>query len=176
MALLAEEVVEEWLNRNGYFTIRGIKIGVHEIDILAIKPLPNGGHECRHVEVQASINPIAYVSKVPKAIQKKHGIAPDNAKTRSTAMLSQGVAEWVEKKFHHPKKQKMRESLCQGEWSFELVVHRVRHPEELGVFREAGVVIHQLDDIIAEMVERKHLIRSASGNDLVDLILLGREE
>jgi len=30
MALLAEEVVEEWLNRQGYFTIRGIRLGVHE--------------------------------------------------------------------------------------------------------------------------------------------------
>jgi len=28
MALLAESVVEEWLNRNGFFTIRGIKHGV----------------------------------------------------------------------------------------------------------------------------------------------------
>ena len=27
MALLAEEVVEEWLNRQGYFTIRGIRLG-----------------------------------------------------------------------------------------------------------------------------------------------------
>ncbi len=26
MALLAEELVEEWLNRNGFFTIRGIKV------------------------------------------------------------------------------------------------------------------------------------------------------
>jgi hypothetical protein len=39
MSLLGEEVVEEWLNCNGYFTIRGIKVGVDEIDILAIKPL-----------------------------------------------------------------------------------------------------------------------------------------
>lgn len=35
MSLLGEEVVEEWLNRNGYFTIRGIKVGVDEI--------PSGG-------------------------------------------------------------------------------------------------------------------------------------
>jgi hypothetical protein len=37
MALLAEEIVEEWLNRHGYFTICGIKMGVHEIDLLAVK-------------------------------------------------------------------------------------------------------------------------------------------
>lgn len=36
MALLAEEIVEEWLNRQGYFTIRGIKMGVQEIDLLAV--------------------------------------------------------------------------------------------------------------------------------------------
>jgi hypothetical protein len=40
MALLAEEIVEEWLNRDGWFTIRGIKIGVDEIDILAIRAFP----------------------------------------------------------------------------------------------------------------------------------------
>ena len=27
MALLAEEIVEEWLNHRGYFTIRGVKSG-----------------------------------------------------------------------------------------------------------------------------------------------------
>ena len=37
MALLAEEIVEEWLNRQGYFTIRGVKVGVHEIDLLAVR-------------------------------------------------------------------------------------------------------------------------------------------
>ena len=31
MALLAESLVEEWLNRAGYFTIRGLKHGVDEI-------------------------------------------------------------------------------------------------------------------------------------------------
>lgn len=37
MALLAEEIVEEWLNRLGFFRIRGVKIGVHEIDLLAVR-------------------------------------------------------------------------------------------------------------------------------------------
>ncbi|MDA3926002.1 MAG: hypothetical protein PF904_14995 [Kiritimatiellae bacterium] len=59
MALLAEEVVEEWLNRQGYFTIRGIRLGVHEIDLLAFKPGLKGKHICRHIEVSVSTNPIA---------------------------------------------------------------------------------------------------------------------
>ena len=48
MALLAEEIVEEWLNRNGYFTIRGIKLGVHEIDLLAIA-VRGSTIEARHI-------------------------------------------------------------------------------------------------------------------------------
>ena len=36
MALVAEALVEEWLNRKGYFTIRGAKIGQGEIDLLAV--------------------------------------------------------------------------------------------------------------------------------------------
>lgn len=35
MALLAEQLVEEWLNRQGYFTIRCIKIGVH-VDLINV--------------------------------------------------------------------------------------------------------------------------------------------
>ena len=36
MALLAESLVEEWLNRKGFFTIRGLKQDVDEIDLLAV--------------------------------------------------------------------------------------------------------------------------------------------
>ncbi|MGE0557802.1 MAG: hypothetical protein AB7E73_12575 [Burkholderiales bacterium] len=70
MALLAEEIVEEWLNRQGYFTIRGIKVGVHEIDLLAVKHHVDGKPECRHLEVQASMRPVSYISRVPKRDQK----------------------------------------------------------------------------------------------------------
>jgi len=49
MALLAEEIVEEWLNHQGNFTIRGIKLGVNEIDLLAVKPNKDGTTECRQI-------------------------------------------------------------------------------------------------------------------------------
>ena len=61
MALLAEELVEEWLNRQGYFTIRGIKIGVQELDLLAVR-FKDGKSECRHIEVQASMRPMSLQS------------------------------------------------------------------------------------------------------------------
>ncbi len=37
MSLMGEQLAEEWLNRRGYFTIRGIKIGTGEIDPLSVR-------------------------------------------------------------------------------------------------------------------------------------------
>lgn len=141
MSLLGEEVVEEWLNRKGCFTIRGIKLGVYEIDILAIKPLPNGEHECRHVEITLSVNPISYISKVPKAIQKERGIGANNAKRRVEAELRQGVAEWIGKKFDLPGMEDLRQRLCPGKWKKELVLNKVKHAEEIALFQEAGIEV-----------------------------------
>jgi len=173
MALLGEEVVEEWLNRKGYFTIRGIKLGVHEIDILAFKPDPKGQHECRHIEVQVSTNPISYISKVPKKIQKERGVGPDSAKDRPVEELRLWIAEWIEKKYDHPKKVELRNRLFPGKWSKELVVNEVKHPDELQLFRELGVSILLLKDIVRETATSKHIVASAAGGDLLTLMQLG---
>jgi hypothetical protein len=174
MSLLGEEVVEEWLNRNGYFTIRGIRVGVDEIDILAMKPLPGRKHECRHIEVQLSTNPISYISKVPSAIRKQTGIAPHNAKKRDHQQLKQGVKEWIDAKYDSPRKDEMRQKLCPGTWSKELVVGVVKHEEEIDLLREAGVTIHRLKDIVSEMTKKQTLVKSAAGADLLDLMLVGK--
>lgn len=173
MSLLGEEVVEEWLNRNGYFTIRGIKVGVDEIDILAIRPLLDGKHECRHIEVQISINPISYITKVPAAIRKQTGIGPHNAKKRDVAQLTQGVHEWVEAKFNQPRKVDLRNRLCPDSWTNELVVGTVKHEDELDLLKQAGVTIHRLKDILSEMAEKSTVVKAAAGADLFDLMLLG---
>jgi hypothetical protein len=175
MALLAEEIVEEWLNRNGFFTIRGIKIGVHEIDLLAIG-FRNGDIHCRHVEVQASVRPVSYVTALPKEIQKSTGRGPANARARTLLEVQGGVDEWVEKKFQLPAKHSLRQSLFRGAWSFELVVHRVKFEEELQEIEKRGIMIHRLDDIIAEMSRPASIITSASGSELLELVLLGKNK
>lgn len=172
MALLGEEVVEEWLNRNGYFTIRGIKLGVHEIDILAFRPHTDGHHECRHIEVQISSNPISYICRVPKRLQREHHIAPNNAKTRPKEVIEEGIREWIANKFEHPKKVKLRDQLYQGEWTRELVVNQVKHGDELPLFEEAGIKVFRLETIVREMIEKRTLIEAASGNDLFTLMRL----
>ena len=146
------------MNRNGYFTIRGIKIGAGEIDILAIRPLPNGRYECRHVEVHVAINPIGYITV-------------RGAKKRDAAQLRQGVQEWVKKKFSESSKIELRNRLCAGSWTKELVVGAIKHEDELNLLQKAGVTIHRLKDILAEM-GKPSVVRAATGADLYDLMLL----
>ncbi len=171
MALLAEEIVEEWLNRQGFFTIRGIKLGVHEIDLLALR-IYEKDVECRHIEVTASVRPMSYLTDVPKEIRKTTGRPPKSPVHRTTEELQIGIKEWVDKKFNLPRKCQLRQKLYPGKWSYELVVHKVLHPEELDLFRDAGIKIHHLKDIVLELANKKMIINSASGASLVELVLL----
>lgn len=175
MALLAEELVDEWLNRNGYFTIRGIKLGIHEIDLLALRV--NGSNiEARHIEVQASVHPVSYFSPLPKEVRKITGRGSNSSKTRSEKELRAGIQEWVNKKFYLEKKEKIRQKLYPGHWSFELVIHKLKYQDELDLLREHDIVIHNLDEIVASLSKGNNtVIQSASGSDLLELINLGRD-
>jgi hypothetical protein len=173
MALLAEEIVQEWLNRQGYFTIRGIKIGVDEIDILAIKPLGNSRIECRHFEVQSSMRPVGYVTNVSKAIQKATGRASGSAKERTEEELITGVKEWIEKKFDAKKKMDLMKNLCPSKWSKEFVINVVRSNAEIELMRKQGVTIHHLKDVVSDISKNGGMLQSARGADLTDLILMG---
>ena len=171
MALLAEELVEEWLNRQGYFTIRGIKLGVDEIDILATKFLYDGSIEYRHLEVQASMRPMSYISKVPKEIQKQG--RPANSASRTDEELIQGVKEWVEKKFKKTRKVKLMKELAPVKWSSELVINNVKSECEVKLIENHGIKIIPLTEIINELHRKEFVIQSASGADFVDLVNIG---
>jgi hypothetical protein len=60
MALVAETLVEELLNRQGYFTIRGIKTGQGETDLLAASFREP---DALHVEITVPANPIGYIRR-----------------------------------------------------------------------------------------------------------------
>ena len=176
MALLGEEVVEEWLNRLGYFTIRGIKLGVDEIDLLAFKPKAGGAHECGHIEVQFSTNPVSYISAVPEEIRKQRGIGAQNAKVRPEAELQRGITEWIWKKFDQPKKKDLLHRIWPGQWTRELAVNVVKHPEELELFEKAGISILRIKDVIRDLMTKKTTISSAAGGDLITLMKLGMND
>ena len=172
MALLAEEIVEEWLNRQGYFTIRGVKVGVHEIDLLAVRSTTTG-LECRHIEVQASVRPVSYLTRVPKAVQKETGRAAGSAKLREEQELRQGVRECIQKKYDHPEKKRVREQLAPGRpWSRELVVHRLKYEVERTMVVDAGVTVWDLSDVVADLQRGNTLLQGAAGAHLVELVAL----
>jgi hypothetical protein len=113
--------------------------------------------------VQLSSDPIAYFTV-------------RGAKRRSKAELVEAAKEWVRKKFEDQVRKK-REELCQGIWTRELVLWRTKHPEEVEACKEAGVekILWLEKDILDEIDTEDTVISSASGGDLVRLILEGRK-
>lgn len=165
---MAEEIIEEWLNRQGHFTIRGIRLGVNEIDLVAVKFRLGESPVCRHVKVQASMRPVSYISKVPKTARKTGRAA--NSATRSQEELVEGVAEWVERKFRATKKRSVLEILWNGEWSSELVINNVKSEQEVELIAEHGITIYRLPEIIQELQDNDLPIKSVAGANFIDLL------
>jgi len=127
--------------------------------------------ECRHIEVQASMRPVSYISRVPKQLQKG-GRAANSAK-RSKSELVDGVAEWIEKKFWKQAKVALMKSLWDASWSCELVLNVVKSEEEVDLIKGHGISVLRLKDIIRALAEEPFPVTSASGADFVDLIHMG---
>ncbi len=152
MAIFAETLVEEWLNRRGYFTVRGAKAGLLEMDLLGVRPSEGGGVEALHYEVQASTGPISWMTPWTPALRERHGIAAWNARGRTPEELAECVGEWVEKKFRDERVEGARERLWPGAWwGFGLVAGVVRYPEELDAIRAFGIEVVGLASVLDEL-------------------------
>jgi len=172
MALLAETLVEEWLNRRGYFTIRGVKEGVSEMDLLAVRSLGGTAVEALHVEVQTSFRPIGYICPLTKSLAASSGRARGFTGHRTPQMLKECVSGWVDKKYLSPKKVNRRKALWPGvEWEHILVHGSVKYPEELNEIEKHGVELIPLERVLEDLCppERPPFTASAGG-DLADLI------
>lgn len=173
MALLAEELVEEWLARQGFFTIRGVRVGHGEIDLLAVS-VRGGRPVCRHVEVNGSVNPVNYLAPLPQATRKVSGRGASSAGKRPMEVMCAGVDEWIAKKYRDPAKVALRRALCDAQWTEELVVNQVKYEEELTVFRKKRVRVHRMATIVAELLNPADPLLTACGTDLVNLLAIGR--
>jgi hypothetical protein len=158
MALIDEQLVEEWLNRKNFFTIRGIKSGVDEIDLLAIKY----GKEfniCWHVEVQVSFRPVGYVG------------GDTNARKRNQEELRAGVLQWVEKKYTNQRKVSRRnEILPNSEWS-KIFVHGVLRDEmELEFMKEFGVELISYKQVLQELRDDTATHSSSLASSIAEIL------
>ena len=171
MSLLAESLVEEWLNRAGYFTIRGARFGVSEMDLLAVRQGPSG-LEARHIEAQVSTNPISYISPLTDAQAKQFGKAKTSAWERPNEILKIAVTAWVEKKFLAPNKVTARNKAWPGlTWSLEFVHGSVRHPEELDLIRAHGIKTHTFYSVLASLCNDAALThKGGAGTDIAEML------
>lgn len=171
MALLAEALVEEWLNRNRFFTMRGIKVGVDEIDLLAISKTDDD-IEARHYEVQVSTNPISYISKLTAEQSKELGKARGSAFSREDSVLEKSVEEWIEKKFTSKKKMEVRDHLCPGvKWKYYFVHGKVRYAQELELIAKHHIELIPFENVLKDLLSQKAGgFKGGSGSDLVEII------
>ena len=168
MALLGESLVEEWLNREGFFTIRGVKHGVDEMDLLAVKPTANGELMGWHVEVQISFRPIGFIGKLPKSGSQSRL----SARKRTVQEVEDCARVWVEAKYRAESKARVREKLWPGvKWAFHFVHAVVRDAHELEVIASEGVILHAFSEILDSLPERKsHSFSGSAGGDLAEIV------
>jgi len=164
MALLDEQLVEEWLNRNGYFTMRGIKVGVDEIDLLGLK-YADGVADYKHVEVQVSYRPIGYIG------------GDTNARKRTTDEIKAGVAQWVEKKFTSARKIERRNAIAQNaKWDYTLVHGVLRDETELEYMRELGVNTVSYKEVLNFLQTDKTNQSSSAASNIVEMLKFMQEK
>ncbi len=178
MALLAESLVEEWLNRQGFFTIRGIKQRISEIDLLAVRPT-DSGLVGWHVEVQVSFRPVGYICKLPKAVARAAQIDRTSAKTRVSDEILVCVRDWIEGKYHAKHKQELRNQLWPGvEWSFHLVHGVVKDETELTAIKECGVNLVPFHKCLFDLCERDDVVAfsGSAGGDLAEVVRYYRKK
>ena len=158
MALLDEQLVDEWLNRNGFFTMRGIKCGIDEIDLLAVKHC-NIDPQYWHVEVQISYRPIGYIG------------GDTNARKRSDEEIKGGVEQWVLKKFKSEKKVEKRNSILPNvNWRFILVHAVLRDENELKYMKGMGVELIPYKQILTELRSSKSQSSSSVASNIVEIL------
>lgn len=177
MALLAEQIVEEWLRRQGYFTIRGLKLGLEEIDILAIKNSGNEKWDMLHVEVQVSIRPVSYISGLTKNRQTEFSILGSrNAKYRTDEQLEIAVNDWIEKKYFNHNKKQIRKQLSNSEdWKYLFVYGKVKSEKELELIKKSNVDIKNIKDILFDLQRNDFKYTTSSATDIIELIGFTKE-
>jgi len=167
MALIAEELVEEWLNQKKYFTIRNLKSGNNEIDLLGVKLNGKSKSQLVHVEVMVSHSPMSWICRVNLK----------SPASRSQEEIKSEVDAWVLRKYKSEKIQLMRNKLIPhaiaDDWGM-MFVHGVltdENPQELEYMKELGINIISIKEIMLELQENDgKVFTGGDGREISNLI------
>jgi hypothetical protein len=171
MSLLAEVLVEEWLNRKGFFTIRGIKDGVDEVDLLGVRKTKSG-YEGWHIEAQVSFRPVSYVTKLTDSLAKKLNKKKTSAWERPPDVLKECVRAWIEQKYTCPKKASARSRLWSDlSWKYHFVHGNVKYVDELVEIESYGIKLVPFQKVLEDICNRTDPgFPGAAGSDIADIV------
>lgn len=159
MALISEQIVEEWLRRQEFFTIRGMrKPRVRESDILAIRCKDGQIVEACHYEVQVSYRPVGFLVK--RKVLEEIG-------------LKAGIDLLIENKFDSDRKKSLRAQLVGNKvnWTYHFVVHELKKEEERKILEKHPLIeLVKFVDVCTDLASKEVPDFSASDRDLVDLM------
>jgi hypothetical protein len=159
MALIDEQLVDEWLNRQNFFTMRGIKSGVDEIDLLAIRHNSDGTVDYWHIEVQVSFRPIGYIG------------GDTSARKRTQQEIRDGVVQWVDKKFRSKRKVDRRNDILpDANWRYLLVHGEVRDAIELEIMKELGIDLVPYKQVLTELCGDKTKTSSSTATSITEIL------
>lgn len=159
MALLDEQLVEEWLNRQNFFTMRGIKSGIDEIDLLAVRHNENNTTDYWHTEVQVSYRPVGYIG------------GDTNARKRTEQEIRDGVLQWVDKKFKSKRKVDRRNDILRNaDWHYLFVHGEVRDSTELDIMKELGVDLKPYKQVLGELCGDKLKTSSSTAASITEIL------
>ena len=159
MALIDEQLVEEWLNRQNFFTMRGIKSGIDEIDLLAIRHNADTTTDYWHTEVQVSYRPIGYIG------------GDSNARKRTEQEIRDGVMQWVDKKFKSMRKiDRRNDILPNANWRYLLVHGEVKDVAELEIMKELGVDLLPYKQVLLELCADKSKTSSSTATSITEIL------
>lgn len=177
MALLAETLVDEWLNRVGFFTIRGVKDGVDEIDLLGVRPVHGQRSlekklEGWHVEVQISFRPVGYITPLTDDLATSLKKKKTSAWERPKEVLAECVRHWVDRKFKSKNKFAARDRAWPGlEWQGHFVHGVVRDKDEVSLIRSHGIQTVSFYNVLASLCSASRSgVRGAAGTDIAEVV------
>jgi hypothetical protein len=151
MSDLIADVVGEWLCLKGYFIIRGLKVGLNEIDVLAIKPRDGRIAEAAHYEISISTTPIGYLGK-------------RNARRQSETEVRKSVARFVAKKYTNANTVKLIERLVGKRYDRYFVTGNRKHEMEVVALKEHGVKVIPVTQVLAELRDLRRRRKARKGN------------
>lgn len=159
MALIDEQLVEEWLNRQNFFTMRGIKIGVDEIDLLAVRHNANSSIDYWHIEVQVSYRPVGYIG------------GDTNARKRTEQEICDGVSQWVERKFTSQRKVDRRNVILPNvNWRYLLVHAELRDSTELKLMKTIGVDLVPYEQVLSDLCNDNVKTSSSTATSIIEIL------